>query len=92
MPTNIIKTGWLKDANGEKFAPKTLTSQVQTSDGTLLEEKIQNEISSAISKIPTPDVSGQINAHNTSEESHSDIRNAISQKTQVQFITWEAND
>lgn len=61
-------------------------------DLTAVEEKIQNDISSAISKIPTPDVSGQINAHNTSEESHSDIRNAISQKTQVQFITWEAND
>lgn len=77
MPTNIIKAGWLKDANGEKFAPKTLTSQVQTSDGTLLEEKIQNDISSAISKIPTPDVSGQINDHNINEEAHADIRKQI---------------
>ena len=42
MPT--VKTGWLKDNNGEKFAPKTLLSQVQTSDGILLEDKIQADI------------------------------------------------
>lgn len=64
MPTNnTVKTGWLKDANGEKFAPKTLTSQVQTSDGTLLEDKVKTDIDEAVAK-----------------------------KTQVQFITWEAND
>ena len=38
-----IKTGWLNDQNGDKFAPKTLVSQVQTNDGTLLEEKLQQE-------------------------------------------------
>lgn len=46
MPT--IKTGWLNDASGEKFAPKTLTSQVQTSDGTLLEDKIKEDIDTAL--------------------------------------------
>ena len=42
--STIIKTGWLKDNNGEKFAPKTLLSQVQTNDGTLLEDKLQTEL------------------------------------------------
>lgn len=47
MPTTV-KTGWLKDKNGDKFAPKTLTSQVQTSDGVLLEDKIQSDLSTKI--------------------------------------------
>lgn len=42
--STTIKTGWLHDKNGDKFAPKTLTSQVQTSDGTLLEDKIQADL------------------------------------------------
>lgn len=46
MPTTV-KTGWLKDKNGDKFAPKTLTSQVQTSDGVLLEDKIQADLDAA---------------------------------------------
>ena len=44
MSTETIKTGWLNDKEGNKFAPKTLTSQVQTSDGTLLEDKIQADL------------------------------------------------
>lgn len=44
MPTETIKTGWLKDKQGNKFAPKTLLSQVQTNDGTLLEDKLQTEL------------------------------------------------
>ena len=78
MPTTEIITGWLKDENGEKIAPKTLTSQVQTSDGTLIENKIASDIQDAISKIPTPDVSGQIGNHNSSGTAHSDIRTLIS--------------
>lgn len=45
--STTINTGWLKDNNGDKFAPKTLTSQVQTSDGILLENKIETDILSA---------------------------------------------
>lgn len=41
--STTIKTGWLHDKNGDKFAPKTLTSQVQTSTGILLEDHI-NEL------------------------------------------------
>lgn len=46
-----VKTGWLHDKNGDKFAPKTLTSQVQTSDGTSLEEKIQADLDAAKEEI-----------------------------------------
>ena len=38
--STTVKSCWLKDRNGEKLAPKTLASQVQMSDGTLLEDKI----------------------------------------------------
>lgn len=40
----------------------------------------ESELNSAIESIPTPDVSGQINAHNTSASAHQDIRNAIPKK------------
>ena len=46
-----VKTGWLHDENGDKFAPKTLISQVQTSDGMPLEEKIQNSLMNTEDKI-----------------------------------------
>lgn len=49
--STTVKTGWLKDKEGNKFAPKTLTSQVQTSDGTLLEDKIQADLDIAKSEI-----------------------------------------
>lgn len=52
MPTTV-KTGWLKDSNGDKFAPKTLTSQVQTSDGIMLEDKIQGDIDAALENVAT---------------------------------------
>lgn len=54
MPTTV-KTGWLQDKNGDKFAPKTLTSQVQTSDGVLLEDKIQADIDRVADKIVQSD-------------------------------------
>ena len=46
-----IKTGWLNDKNGDKFAPKTLTSQIQTSDGILLEDKIKTDLETAKTEI-----------------------------------------
>ena len=38
--STTVKAGWLKDSQGNKFAPKTLSSQVITNDGLILEEKI----------------------------------------------------
>ena len=51
MSTETIKTGWLKDKNGDKFAPKTLSSQVQTADGVLLEDKLQDDLNAAKAEI-----------------------------------------
>lgn len=42
--SDVIKTGWLNSKNGDKFAPKTLSSMVQTPEGVLLEDKINEEI------------------------------------------------
>ena len=36
-----INTGWLKNNDGEKFAPKTLASQVLTKDGVSIEKKVE---------------------------------------------------
>ena len=49
--SDIIKTGWLEDNDGNKFAPKTLSSQVVTPDGTLLEDKIQSELDKTSDKV-----------------------------------------
>lgn len=35
-----LNLGWLKDDNGEKFAPRTLMSQVQADDGTSLDDML----------------------------------------------------
>ena len=40
--STMINTGWLKDKNREKFAPKTLTSQVVNSDGVSVEQLLAN--------------------------------------------------
>ena len=40
---STVKTGWLKNNNGEKFAPKTLISQVVTNDGVTLENKLNED-------------------------------------------------
>lgn len=40
----------------------------------------KQEVGQLIADIPTPDVSGQISAHNTSEAAHSDIRTSLGNK------------
>lgn len=132
--STTVKTGWLKDKNGDKFAPKTLISQVQTNDGILLEDKIQADLEEAITNVsidvdtelsPTStnpvanstlnaefeaitaimntlegSIAGKANSshtHNISDvtdlQSNLDtINNNIAQKSQVQIITWEADD
>ena len=45
--STTVKIGWLMDKNGDKFAPKTLISQIQTNDGILLEEKMQADLDAA---------------------------------------------
>ena len=41
-------------------------------------DELKEYVDESIASIPTPDVSGQIATHNTSDTAHSDIRNAIS--------------
>jgi hypothetical protein len=49
--STTIKTGWLEDNNGEKFAPRTITSQITTNDGTPLEQKIETDILNSINEV-----------------------------------------
>ena len=58
--STTVKTGWLNDKNGDKFAPKTLASQVQTSDGTLFEDKIQADVDSKFDNLNTALQNGEI--------------------------------
>ena len=87
--STTVKTGWLNDKNGDKFAPKTLTSQVQTSDGTLFEDKLQIDLDTTLATAQaytdtktaelasTTEITNSISAHNTSADAHGDIRELI---------------
>lgn len=41
---STVSTCWLKDKNGEKVAPKTLASQIVTSDGTSYDVAMQSRL------------------------------------------------
>ena len=56
--STTIKTGWLKDKSENKFAPKTLTSQVQTADGILLDTIIDTINSNTNTKMDTINPTG----------------------------------
>jgi len=52
-------------------------------------EDVFNYVDNAISEIPTPDVSGQIEAHNTDTTAHEDIRAIIdSKQSSLTNLTW----
>lgn len=76
--STTVKTGWLKDNNGEKFAPKTLSSQVQTSDGTLLEDKIQLDLDNLKSEIKTDLENIDLSAYETTENAQLKLNEAKS--------------
>ena len=42
--STTVKAGWLKDSQGNKFAPKTMSSQVIRDDGVVLEDKINQDL------------------------------------------------
>ena len=65
--STTIKTGWLNEKNGDKFAPKTLTSQVQTNDGVLLEDKIQADLDT-VKAYAYSVASGKANASHTHDD------------------------
>lgn len=66
--STTIKTGWLKNNNGEKFAPKTLSSQVMTSDGIVLEDKITTELDNLENNF-----SEQLNNKANTNHNHDDV-------------------
>lgn len=86
--TKVVK-GWLKDKNGNYFAPKTLVSQVADSDGNSLEDVINGQIDDVSAeankytdeqlnaRVGVNNVETQIETHNSSNEAHSDIRTDI---------------
>ena len=90
--STTVKTGWLHDKNGDKFAPKTLTSQVQTSDGTLLEDKLQIDLGSVNDAISEMGSLAKQYTDLALESSKMFTNDAVAQKTQVQIITWGADD
>lgn len=51
--STTFKTGWLLNDDGEKFAPKTLLSQISTNDGVLLERKIETDLLDIKTKLDT---------------------------------------
>lgn len=102
--STTVKTGWLNDKNGDKFAPKTLTSQVQTSDGTLFEDKLQTDLDTTLATAQaytdtktaelasTIEITNSISAHNTSADAHSDIRDLITGLTARLNTLADSND
>lgn len=68
---------------GGDFATKT---EAQTYANTA-ESNANAYTNQKIAAIPTPDVSGQINTHNTATDAHSDIRQLIANKKGAQVYT-----
>lgn len=62
----------LKDGETQVL-PRTTAQAVSTSDGTTIDVYIDKKIA----EIPVPDVSEQINIHNTDETAHQDIQDKI---------------
>ena len=82
--STTVKTGWLNNKSGEFFAPKTLISQVQTSDGVLLEDKIQQDLNVFKNRV-VDDIKTDINIsqYETKEDAadaHADINTLLSHK------------
>lgn len=80
MSTTITE-GWLKDEKGVKFAPKTLISQVITSDGVTLDEKLEEDLkklddkadASALNNyVKTADLSTALDTRDTSIKNYVD--------------------
>lgn len=88
---STVKTGWLKNNDGEKFAPKTLMSQVMTNEGTTLESQLSVELDATLAEAKaytdtmtsgiasTGVVDNKISAHDVSPSAHADIRGLVSE-------------
>ena len=75
------------DNLAKKSEVPTKVSELTNDSGYLTEHQsleglaTENYVDNAISAIPTPDVIGQVNVHNSSTLSHNDIRTLISDLT-----------
>lgn len=76
--TDTEKAAWNAKSNfSGNYNDLTNKPTIPSTDGLATESYVDN----AISAIPTPDVNGQINTHNTSTSAHNDIRTLISDLT-----------
>lgn len=76
--TDTEKAAWNAKSNfSGNYNDLTNKPTIPSTDGLATENYVNN----AISAIPIPDVSGQINTHNTSTSAHNDIRTLISDLT-----------
>ena len=76
--TDTEKASWNAKSNfSGNYDDLTNKPTIPSIDGLATENYVDN----AISAIPIPDVSGQINTHNTSTSAHNDIRTLISNLT-----------
>lgn len=71
------KEVWAALENKQPLGDYATKDEIPSTEGLATEIYVTQQIAA----IPTPDVSGQISAHNSSSTAHSDIRNAIPTKT-----------
>ena len=101
--STTVKAGWLKDKNGNKFAPKTLSSQIINDDGTLFESKVTNDLTNLENNTKTYTdtafdmfVSGMKSVAQamkaTQDESGNVITNTYETKTDAQSKLTEAKN
>ena len=80
----------------DEVAKNNLSSDVQASLNKADESVSKTYVDNAIGAIPTPDVSGQIDTHDTSTDAHNDIRELINKldddKLDASELTNAVND
>lgn len=78
--TPVKGTDYFTDADKKEMANAAAESVASIYDPQGKRTDIYKYVDDAIGKIPTPDVSAQIKAHNESETAHPDIREAVNGK------------
>lgn len=75
------------------FSPVVSVESIDGGHRVFITDKVKtNTFDVKDGKDATADISRQINIHNAATDAHNDIRETISQKSQVQIITWEVDD
>ena len=84
--SETIKKGWIEDEEGNKFAPKTTTDQVQTGDGVTILDYITTLLDELVRGLSKSDV-GLNNVDNTS-----DLDKPISTSTRAELDNKAPSD